>query len=359
MQGQDLILSIVVSKQIEAYDLLKANTYAGQNGAAIVLDAATGAVQAMASYPSYDNNIFSFPVDSETWTELNDPDNYYPLYDRATQGLYPPGSLLKPFTIVPALESGKVTPDSVFDGVIVNNQWTPNRRDWNSPPITRASNSGSPLKLENGLIHSDNIYFAWVALRVGVEDMTSFLSRIGFAKTFDFDIPVKTSNIINEGDEIYARLLADMGYGQGELLVTPIQMASLFTAYANGTGDSMKPYLISEIKQTQGNKHVLISTTEPTVAVANLMEASTYDTIFPLLKRVVTEGTARRLQTEGLTLAGKTGTAEVGYSKSKEISWVAGFWVDGSYDRLVLVMLESKSGQGSAKFTIAKALLAP
>ncbi len=180
-----------------------------------------------------------------------------------------------------------------------------------------------------------------------MDDLTAFLSKIGFAKPFDFDIPVKTSNIINEGDTIYARLLADMGYGQGEILVTPIQMASLFTAYANG------------IKQTQGNKHVLISTTEPTVAVANLMEASTYDTIFPLLKRVVTEGTARRVQTEGLTLAGKTGTAEVGYSKSKEISWVSSFWVDGSYNRLVLVMLESRSGQGGAKFTIAKALLAP
>jgi len=359
VQGQDLILSIILTKQIEAYDLLKENTYSGQNGAAIVLDAGTGAVQAMASYPSYDNNLFSFSVDADTWADLNDPDNNYPLYDRATQGLYPPGSLIKPFTIVPALESGKVTPDSVFDGTIVNNQWTPNRRDWNSPPITRASNTGSPLKLENGLIHSDNIYFAWAALKVGAEDMTAFLSSIGFAKPFDFDIPVKTSNIINEGDEIYARLLADMGYGQGELLIAPIQMASLFTAYANGTGDSMKPYLVSQIKQTQGNKHVLISTATPTVEIANLMEASTYDTIIPLLKRVVTEGTARRVQTEGLTLAGKTGTAEVGYSKAQEISWVASFWVDGSYDRLVLVMLESRSGQGGAKFTIAKALLAP
>ena len=317
MQGQDLILSIVLSKQIEAYDLLKENTYSGQNGVAIVMDAATGAVQAMASYPSYDNNLFSFPINSETWKKLNDPDNNQPLYDRATQGLYPPGSLLKPFTIIPALEQGKVTPDSSFDGTIINNQWTPNRSDWNSPPITRVSNTGSPLRLTNALIHSDNIYFAWVALKVGAEAMTEFLSSIGFAEPFDFDVPVRKSNIINEGDELYARLLADMGYGQGELLVSPIQMASLFSAYANGTGDSIKPYLVSQIKQTQGTKHVLIKTAEPTVAVANLMEAKTYNTIFPLLQRVITEGTGRRVSSVSTPLAGKTGTAEVGFFKSQ------------------------------------------
>ncbi|MEX1307456.1 MAG: penicillin-binding transpeptidase domain-containing protein, partial [Eubacteriales bacterium] len=307
IQGQDLILSIVISKQIEAYNLLKENTYSGQNGVAIVMDAKTGAVQAMASYPSYDNNLFSFPIDSETWKELNDPDNDQPLYDRATQGLYPPGSLLKPFTIIPALESGKVTINSAFDGTIVNNQWMPHRSDWNSPPITRVSNTGSPLTLTNALIKSDNIYFAWVALKVGAEGMTEFLSSIGFAQPFDFDIPVRTSNIINEGDELYARLLADMGYGQGELLISPLQMASLYSAYANGTGDSMKPYLVSQIKQTQGTKHVLIQSTEPTVAIANLMEAKTYNTVYPLLRRVVTEGTGRRVSSVVPPVAGKTG----------------------------------------------------
>lgn len=280
------------------------------------------------------------------------------MYARCTKGLYPPGSVIKPFTIVPSLELGVLTPSTQFTGTIVNNQWMPNRSDWNSKPITRAGNSGSPLTLTNALIHSDNIYFAWAALKVGEENLVAYLKRIGFESEFDFDLDVGMSNITNEGTTIYPRMLADLGYGQAQMLMSPIQIASLYTAYANGTGDSVRPTLIQAVKQTQGTQYVTIKTLTPEVAVYDVFNENTYHIILPLMKRVITEGTGRSAQTSGVTLAGKTGTAEVG-TYIAEISWFAGFWVDGSYDRLVLVALESKEGQGSVKFTIAKALLTP
>ena len=357
-EGKDLILTIDIDTQVKAYDLLKNNTYRNQNGIAIMLDAGTGAVEAMCSYPSYDNNIFSFPVDTDTWNSLISDDSNQPMYDRCTVGLYPPGSLIKPFTIVPSLELGVLTPYTVFTGTIVNNQWMPNRSDWNSKPITRAGNSGSPLTLTNALIHSDNIYFAWAALKVGEDNLVSYLKRIGFESEFNFDLDVGMSNITNKGTTIYPRMLADLGYGQAQMLIAPIQIASLYTAYANGTGDSIRPRLVSEIKQTQGTQYVTIETFAPEIAVYDVFKDSTYNTIIPLMKRVITEGTGRRAQTSGVTLAGKTGTAEVG-TYTAEISWFAGFWTNGSYDRLVLVALESKEGQGNVKFTVGKALLTP
>jgi len=356
-EGMDLILTIDLALQQRAFDLMSDNVYKEQNGVVIVMDAKTGAVEAMCSYPSFDNNLFSFPISADVWEELISEEANQPLYDRAAQGLYPPGSLLKPFTIVPSLEQNVLNKYSAFDGTIINNQWLPSRRDWNSPPITRVIATASPLTLENAMIYSDNIYFAWAALKLGADGMIDYLTRIGFESPFEFDVAAKTSNILNEGSDAYPRLLADMGYGQGELLISPIQMASLFSAYANGSGDSIKPTLIKEIKQTQGNKHVLIKTLTPTIEVHDVIDKETYDLMMPLLERVITSGTGRRVYNPDITIAGKTGTAEVGTSKTKEISWFAGFWMDGKYDRLVLVALESKESQGGAKFTIAKDLL--
>lgn len=358
-EGMDLILTISLKKQQETYDLLASNVYKDQKGSVIVMDASTGAVEAICSYPSYDNNIFSFPVIEETWQALNSEEANQPMYDRSTQGLYPPGSLIKPFTIIPSLEQKVINQYSAFEGTIVNNQWLPNRRDWNSPPITRVIANASPLVLENALIFSDNIYFAWASLKLGPDDMKDYLASIGFEAGFDFDIPVKRSNILNDGSECYPRMLADMGYGQGELLVTPIQMASLFTAYANGTGDSVMPTIIKEVKQTQGNKHVLIDTLTQKIEINDVFNDKTYDIMMPYLEGVITRGTGRRVNMPEVNIAGKTGTAEVGTSKTKEISWFAGFWMDGSYDRLVLVALESKEHQGGIKLTIAKQLLTP
>jgi penicillin-binding protein len=357
-EGQDLRTTIEPQLQQAAYDALCEflSIEEGEKGVAIVMDASTGFVQAMASYPSYDNNMFTFPVSKEAWDALTSEAGGKPLFSYATQGRYPPGSVIKPFTATAALESGTVTPDTEFTGTIVANQWTPDESGWVWDPITRVDNSGTPLKLYNALVKSDNIYFAWAAMRMGESTYLNYLSRIGFEEAVHFDLPVKQANLVDS--TMYRRMLADMGYGQGELLVTPIQVAAMYTAFAGGSGDMLQPILVEKICQTQGFDYVTLEQREPTVWIGSAVPQSSLDILEPMLEAVITSGTGKPARIDGVKIAGKTGTAEID-NKAREISWFAGYWVDGSYDRLVIVMVDVKEGEGPVKFDIAKKLLMP
>lgn len=353
-EGQDLRTTIDPDLQRKAYDALSEFLEEGEKGVAIVMDASTGYVQAMTSYPSYDDNIFTFPLTKAEWDTLNNDPND-PLYPRATMGRYPPGSVIKPFNATAALESGAITADTVFTGTIVDNKWGPEGSGWT---VTRIDNSGSPLKLYNALTKSDNIFFAWTALRMGKDTYLGYLSRIGFEEAVPFDLPVGEANLVDS--TVDDKWLADMGYGQAELLVSPLQIAVMYTAFANGTGDMMQPILVERLCQTQGLEYETVKQQEPAVWVKDAVPQSSIDILKPMLEAVIsTHGTGYRAQIEGVKIAGKTGTAEIGDDKSREISWFAGYWVDGSYDRLVLVMVDVAADEGPVKFDIAKRLLAP
>ena len=360
VEGEDLRLTIDAGLQQKAYDSLKEHLKQGQSGVAIVMDAKTGFVQAMASYPSYDDNIFNLPVPEETMAALNAPESLKPFLFRATQEYYPPGSAIKPFTAAAALEAGAVTPETVFDGKITDDQWLPDEPGWHWKPITRKDGAaGTPLKLSNALIHSDNIYFAFAAMRLGDKALTEYFSRIGFGEAVPFDLPVEKSNLVNADRRMDRRLLADMGYGQGQLLITPIQLAAMYTALANGTGDMMRPALVQKFCRTDGLKYDTLSETKPEVWKKGAVAKRTLNILTPLLEDVVNKGTAKQAKIPGVRIAGKTGTAEIGSEKSREISWFAGYWLDGYYDRLVVVMADVAANQGSVKFEIAKDLLTP
>jgi cell division protein FtsI/penicillin-binding protein 2 len=347
-EGQDLRLTIKPWLQQRAHDALNTNLKEGQTGVAIVMDASTGYVEAMASYPSYDDNLFMFPVPDEQLEKMT-------MFSHATLGLYPPGSVIKPFTATAALENGAVTPDTVFTGKIINDTWTPD--DWHWQPIKRISNSGTPLKLSNALIHSDNIYFAFAAMRLGDEKFIEYLRRIGMEEAVDFDLAVSEANIKNEDRVMDRRLLAEMGYGQGELLISPIQLASMYTAFANGTGDMMKPVLVEKTCRTEGNDYVSVTENEPDVWKEGAVSKSSLDTLLPMMKEVIRHGTGYQAKIPGVGLAGKTGTAEI--NEKREISWFACFWTDGYYKRLVVVMIDAAPDEGPVKFAIAKELLSP
>ena len=356
-EGEDLRLTIDASLQEKAYDAL--DTYLdleqGESGVALVLDASTGYVEAAVSYPSYDNNWFTFSRSNETWEYLNADENNQPLFSRITQGLYPPGSVLKPFTAAIALDTGTITEETVFEGEIVDNQWTI-EDGWK---ITRIEDSGTPLKLYNAMIKSDNIYFAYVALQLGDDTFLDYLERIGLEEAVPFDLPVKEANTVNATSSMTKYLLADMGYGQGELLVTPVQLAAMYTAFANGTGDMMEPILVERICQTDGLDYNTISTQDPTVWIEDAVSSESMQVLSPILEAVIESGTGHGAKVSGVSIAGKTGTAEIGDDKSREISWFVGYWLDGSYDRLVVVMVDVAAEAGQVKFSIAKELLSP
>ncbi len=358
-EGQDLRLTIEPKLQKAAFDAL--STYldleAGETGVAIVLDASTGYVEAMASFPSYDNNLFTFGISQQMWDYYQDAQSKEPLFNRATQGRYPPGSVIKPFTASIALEKNAITPGTIFTGTIIKNKWKPEEEGWVWDPITRVGDSGTPLKLENALVHSDNIFFAYAALRLNEEDFINYLKEIGFEEAVPFDLPVKTANLVST--ELYRRRIAEMGYGQGELLIAPIQMASMYTAIANDTGDMLQPILVEKTCQTDGLDYNVTQTFEPTVWKKDAVSDATLDILQPMLKEVVQSGTGYLAKINGVEIAGKTGTAEIGDDKSREISWFVGYWTAGYYPRMVVVMVDTAAEEGAVKFDIAKELLNP
>ncbi len=355
-EGQDLRLTIKPDLQQKAYDALKNNLHLeeGQSGVAIVMNADNGDVEAMTSFPSYDDNVFTFSLTDEMANYLFQSD-FQPLVCLATQGRYPPGSVIKPFSATAALEAGMITPESEFDGVIVDNKWQP--EDMNVSVTRINDNAGSPLKLANALKSSDNIYFAWAALRLGAEKLMDYYERIGFNQDVTFDLPVKTSSDMNTGAMMSDQMLADMGYGQGQLLVTPLQMAAMYTAFANKTGNIMQPVLVKSLCRTDGTDYVTLSRKDPAVWIENAVSQNSLDTLAPMLKTVIDSGTGHDAKIPGVPLAGKTGTAEI--DKTREISWFACYWMDGYYPRLVLVMVDVATEKGPVKFAIANELLAP
>lgn len=358
-QGQDLRLTIKPMLQKRAYDALDnyLDLEKGQTGTAIVINAATGYVEAMASYPSFDNNLFTFPLSQETLDSFKE---YESLFARTTRGRYPPGSVIKPFVAAVALDKGAVTEDTVFEGEIIDDTWTPDIEGWDSAkPIKRVEYNGSdgPLTLHNALSKSDNIYFAYAALQLGEESLIDYYRRIGLEEAAPFDLPLIKANIINSTSSVSKRMLAEMGYGQGELLVTPLQMAAMYTAFANQTGDILKPILVHKLCQTDGLDYNTLAVNKKEVWIEDAVSKKSMETLTPILEQVVRHGTAYPVKMTGVDIAGKTGTAEI--DKTREISWFAGYWLDGSYDRLVVVMVDVATDEGLVKFDIAKELLIP
>lgn len=354
--GADLFLTIDHDMQQKAYYKLASELSSDQTGVDLVLDPKTGFVEAMVSLPSYDPNLFSFPVSDAEYQKLISPESKQPLYNRVTSGLYPPGSIIKPFTATPALENGVVTRYTVFPYAVSGNKWKPDGV-WYWDPVTRNEAPDGPLDLDMAIRFSDNIYFSWITLKMGEDRFMPYMEKIGIGKAVPFDLPTATSNLLNDSTELTRKMLSDLSFGHGEMLVTPIQAASMYTVFQNG-GDMLTPRLVLKICRydAQDAEEVLYEAARE-VYIAGAMQADTVSILTNSLKHVVTSGTAQSLQTPGLTLAAKTGTALKGDDKTKKIAWIAAWYQDMSDDRLVLVMIEGPRSQSDRRHAVAKALL--
>lgn len=357
--GSDLILSIDSDLQQRAYYQLASEIDARQTGAAVVMDGSNSFVQALVNWPCYDPNLFIGGISAEDYAALTDENGRLPLFSRATMGLYPPGSLFKPFTIVPALEAGVVNANTVFPYTIKNNQWQPGDSAWVWPPITRNEEADGPLNLAMAMKKSDNIYFGWVALLLGEEKFMAYMEKMGVGEKLPFDLATAKSNLLNQNTEMNRKLLTDMSFGQGEVLITPIQMVTLYTAYVNG-GDAYAPQLVREIRAAENGDYKTVETREPQVYKAGLISQKSIDTIMPTLEEVVESGTARALRISGRKLAAKTGTALKGGEKTEKISWIISWWrqTEAEEDpRIVMVVVDSPRELSDSKLQIARSLL--
>ena len=336
--GQDIKLTIDASLQIALYEQFQED-----KSCSVAMNPYTGEVLALVSTPSYDNNDFIMGLSSEQWIALND-DEDKPMYNRFRQ-VWCPGSTFKPVTAAVGLESGAIDPNEDYGNVGLS--WQKDA-SWGSYYVTTL-HAYEPVILENALIYSDNIYFAKAALKIGSEEMESSLTGLGFNEELPFEIKMAESQYSNsEGIETETQL-ADSGYGQGQVLVNPLHMACIYSAFCN-EGNVIKPYLVY---QKDAVAEYWIPGAFSNETASRVLEGT---------KKVVNDsnGTGYAAHRDDILLAGKTGTAEIKASKDDtsgtELGWFAIFTAEDTVERPILIisMVEDVKGRGGSGYVVKK-----
>ena len=341
--GEDVKLTIDSSLQKQVYEQME-----NDKGFFVIMEPKTGELLALVSTPSYNSNDFVVGLTTDKWNNLNN-DEAKPLYNRFIQK-YCPGSTFKPVTGAIGLTSGAISPDE--DLGYSGTSWQKDS-SWGNYSITTLTGYSGPKNLLNGILHSDNIYFAKAVLKMGEETFTSGLNKIEFNTQLDFPLTLaKSQYASNNGSKIEGETkLADSGYGQGDILVNPIHMASIYSAFAND-GNMIKPRI--EYDESKNGE----------VLVENAFSKEAADIIENDLIQVVEnpEGTANDMKIEGTTIAGKTGTAELKSSsddtKSGTLGWFNCYTIDraNGSDMLIVSMVENvqDNSDGGSHYLIKK-----
>ena len=343
--GKDVKLTIDSNIQKKLYEQLK-----DDKGFFVVMNPKTGELLATVSTPSYDSNDFVLGLTNDKWNELNN-DTDKPLYNRFLQS-YCPGSTFKPITAAIGLSSGKLTTDTTFN--YSGLKWQKSS-SWGDIYITTLTAYSGAKNIRNALIHSDNIFFAQAAMQIGSATFCEELKKLGFNESINeqikFPLTIKKSQYSNSDKIDNEKKLADSGYGQGDFLVNPIHMASIYSAFAN-EGNMIKPYI--EYKENA----------QAEILKENVFSAEIANTIKDDLIQVVenTEGTAKDMKTAGVTIAGKTGTAELKTSQNDTegglLGWFDCFTVNNQSgnDILIISMVENtqNNGNGGSHYLIKK-----
>lgn len=325
--GQPLALTIDATVQQTIYSEFKQDA-----GTAAAISPATGEVLALVSSPSYDPNAFVLGMSTEEWKKLND-DPGKPLLNRFARG-FAPGSTFKPLTAAMGLATGAITP---ADTVSVKGLHWQKDASWGAYEVTRVSDYGAPVDLKKALVYSDNIYFAKAALSIGEEPFVAQGKQLGFDEAVPIPYPLDPSRLANNGmrNEIQ---LADSGYGQGEVTMTPLHLALVYSAFVN-EGNIVYPSLLQGEQKERYWKREAIP---PQVA------AIVRDDLVQVMEDP--RGTGRGARVPGIRMAGKTGTAELKQKKGEqgqENGWYAVFNVDDPR-LLVTMMVEDVRGRGGS-----------
>ena len=340
--GQDVKLTIDSKLQQTVYEQFK-----DDKSAVVVMNPKTGEVLALASCPSFDSNDFSLGMTTADYKNLTEnPDNL--LYNRYL-ATYAPGSSFKPIIGAIGLTTGAFSADDDFGRS--GTKWQ-NDSSWGDFYITTLSTYSGPANLKNALIHSDNIYFAKAALKIGGKNLINSLKNIGFGQQIEFPQTISKSSYSNSENFINETQLANSGYGQGEVLVNPIHMAMMYSAFVN-EGNMIMPYLeYKENASSQTAKYYK----------ENAFSKEAANEVRDDLIQVVENpsGTAHLAKIEGKTIAGKTGTAEIKQSKDDtegtEIGWFNAFNVGESdaNSLLIVSMVENVKGKGGSHYLLPK-----
>lgn len=338
--GENIKLNIDIRWQQKLYE-----AYQEDKSCSVVMNPKSGEVLALVSTPSYNSMDFVLGMSQETWDALNNDPNK-PMYNRVRE-TWAPGSSFKPIVGAVGLTTGAFTEEEDLGASGL--AWQKDE-SWGNYKVTTLHEYSGGAVLKNALIYSDNIYFAKAALKIGAETFTGELDKMGFNQEIPFDIGMTSSQYSNSEAIDSEVQLADSGYGQGQMLVNPLHLACMYSAFFN-EGNMITPYLEYEEGKTASYWAEGVFTPE----AANI--------IYEDLKEVVSNpnGTGYGAsKAVGVTLAGKTGTAEIKATQEDEngteLGWFAVYntGVADSDIILMLNMVEDVKGRGGSGYVVNK-----
>ncbi|HSU80146.1 MAG TPA: penicillin-binding transpeptidase domain-containing protein [Candidatus Angelobacter sp.] len=333
VNGKDIHLTVDIKTQEALYNQLK-----GEEGTAAAINPTTGDVMALVSSPSFDPNAFVLGMSQTNYQKLlNDPKK--PLMNRFTR-TFTPGSIIKPLTAAIALKNNAITPDAALN---INGKTWQKDASWGNYHVTRVDSLGS-VNLRDALVYSDNIYFAQTALKLGGKSFADGLTQFGFGESMPIHYPFEASSISNTGKLDTDLLVANSGYGQGQLNVNPLNLATDYSVFVDG-GNLIQPRLI----QTDA---------APAYWKKNVISQKTADLIYQDLVQVVSSpsGTGYHPQINGVSLAGKTGTAEYKEtqgSSGREDGWFVAMDTNAPH-LTVAMMISNVQDKGGSHFVVNK-----
>ena len=327
---QDITLTIDIDLQQSLY-----NEYQNDKSASVAINPKTGEVLALVSTPSYSNNDFVLGLSTDKWDALNNDVNQ-PLMSRYKQ-TYIPGSSMKPITAAIGLETKIIDPDKDLGA---KDKWQKDS-SWGNYYVTTL-HAPSPNNLKNAITYSDNVYFARSALSIGKENLFEYYKNLKIGEKIPFELALNRSQYINKNQKVNDQLIADSGYGQGQILMNPVQLASIYSAFVNN-GSIYSPHLVKKGER---------------MWMQRVFSDKTIKTIKEDLINVIADenGTGHSIFHDNVILAGKTGTAEIKQSQSdttgKELGWFTVMTTDSKQPLLITTLVEDVKDRGGSGYVV-------
>ena len=327
---QDITLTIDIDLQQSLY-----NEYQNDKSASVALNPKTGEVLALVSTPSYSNNDFVLGLSTDKWNTLNNDSNQ-PMMSRYKQ-TYTPGSTMKPITAAIGLETKTIDPDKDLGA---KDKWQKDS-SWGSYYVTTL-HAPSPNNLKNAITYSDNVYFARSALNIGKDNLFKYYKNLKIGEKIPFELSLNRSQYINKNQKANDQLIGDSGYGQGQILMNPLQLASIYSAFVNN-GSIYRPHLVKQGEQ---------------MWIQRVFSDKTVKTIKEDLINVIADekGTGHAIYHDSIALAGKTGTAEIKQSQSDttgtELGWFTVMTTDSKQPLLITTMVEDVKNRGGSGYVV-------
>ncbi len=347
VKGDDIYLTIDAGLQSLAEKLLRKT---GKSGAVVAIDPATGGILALCSVPDFDLDILNGTTRKKEWADIALSPRK-PLFNRAIQAAYPPGSTYKLLLSIAALEEGIITPEQTMNcsGIF----------DFGGRSFKCHGGAHGSINMTRAITVSCNVYFYKLMLQVGLEKWHDYGEMFGFGDREGIDLPGEKRGVL-PSDEFYDKrfgkgrwtkgYLVSLGIGQGELNVTPLQLANFAATIANN-GTWHQPHLVNGYRDARSRAYVPLSYDERKLPISQ----RTFDVVKQGMQGVVLQGTGTLAKVPGVTVAGKTGTAQNPHGQDH--AWFVCFAPVEQPKIAITVLVENAGFGGSVSAPIARELI--